>query len=156
MRRLPPWMLGGASTGEAAAPNGSEAEAPKTKAEKRPRRVQKPKEKDLSLKSEEPKRVRRKIGEEAKRSSNGPEMIQSVTGPEDDDLTVDDLLSFAHEYVQSDEDETRKERERSLSVSETTLVLDESNTTTSSQGATKDPTADEMLELLMGPFFKKR
>ncbi|CAL9221261.1 unnamed protein product [Arabidopsis halleri] len=156
MRRLPPWMLGGASTGEAAARNSSEAEAPKTKAEKRPKRVQKPKEKDLNLSSEKPKRVRRKIGEETKRSSIGPEMIQSVTCPEDDDLTVDDLLSFAHEYVQRDEEETRKERERSLSMSETTLVLDESNTTTSSQGGTKDPTADEMLELLMGPFFKKR
>lgn len=66
------------------------------------------------------------------------------------------LLNNESQYVQRDEEETRKERERSLSMSETTLVLDESNTTTSSQGGTKDPTADEMLELLMGPFFKKR
>ncbi|AEE76021.1 unnamed protein product [Arabidopsis thaliana] len=153
MRRLPPWMLGGASTGEAAARNGSQPEAPKTKAEKRPKRVQKTKEKDLNLKSDEPKRVPRKIREEAKRS---PEVIQSVTVPEDDDLTVDDLLSFANEYVQRDEEGTRKERERSLSVSETTLVLDETNMTTSSQGGTKDSTAEDMLQLLMGPFYKKR
>lgn len=66
------------------------------------------------------------------------------------------LLNNESQYVQRDEEETRKERERSLSMSETTLDLDESNTTTSSQGGTRDPTADEMLELLMGPFFKKR
>lgn len=100
MRRLPPWMLGGASTGEAAAPNGSEPEPPKPKAEKRPRRSVKAKEKDLNLNSEEPKRVRRKMGEDAKPSNNGPEMIQSVmTSREDADLTVDDLLSFAHEVM---------------------------------------------------------
>ncbi|XP_006298697.2 uncharacterized protein LOC17892936 [Capsella rubella] len=153
MRRLPPWMLGGASTGEAAAArNVTESEAPKPKAEKRPRRNVKPKEKDLNLNSEEPKRVRRKIGDEANRgNNNGPEIIQSVmTGPGNEDLTVDDLLSFAHEYVQSNQEvQTSKEDERSESM----LVANES---TSSQGGTRDSTAEDMLDLLMGPYFKKR
>ncbi|XP_010487689.1 PREDICTED: uncharacterized protein LOC104765637 [Camelina sativa] len=154
MRRLPPWMLGGASTGEATDPrNVSEPEeAPKPKAEKRPRRNVKPKEKDFKLNADEPKRARRKMGDEAKRSNNdGPEMVQPVmTDPENEDLTVDDLLSFAHEYVQSDEVvHTSKEEDQGLSS------MSESNITTSSQGGTKDSTAQDMLELLMGPFFKK-
>jgi len=66
------------------------------------------------------------------------------------------LLNNESQYVQRDEEGTRKERERSLSVSETTLVLDETNTTTSSPGGTKDSTAEDMLQLLMGPFYKKR
>lgn len=66
------------------------------------------------------------------------------------------LLNNESQYVQRDEEGTRKERERSLSVSETTLVLDETNMTTSSQGGTKDSTAEDMLQLLMGPFYKKR
>lgn len=45
-------MLGGASTGETVARNGSEPEAPNTKAEKRPRRTVKPKERALNLNSE--------------------------------------------------------------------------------------------------------
>ncbi|XP_010465851.1 PREDICTED: uncharacterized protein LOC104746142 [Camelina sativa] len=153
MRRLPPWMLGGASTGEAsAARNVSEPEeAPKPKAEKRPRRNVKPKEKDSNLNSEEPKRVRRKMGDEAKRSNNdGPEMVQPVmTDSENEDLTVDDLLSFAHEYVQSDEVVQTSKEDQGLSS------MSESNIATSSQGGTRDSTAQDMLALLIGPFFKK-
>ncbi|KAL1202714.1 hypothetical protein V5N11_018829 [Cardamine amara subsp. amara] len=148
MRRLPPWMLSGATTGERAARKSSEPEAPVTRAEKRLRRTVKPKEKTLELNSEKPKRVGRKIGEETKPSSC------PVSGAVDDeDLTVDDLLSFAQEYVRAEEDQTREERE-SLSVSESMLVADESNMS-SSQGGTRDSTTEDMLGLLLGPFFKK-
>ncbi|VVA98043.1 unnamed protein product [Arabis nemorensis] len=171
MRRLPPWMLAGASSDVPATSNRRDSkrkhepeEAPKEKAEKRPRRIVKPKERDdsekVGIKTRGGERVRsNKIGEEeeAKPSigdGKNPEIIQSVTGPGDGDLTVDDLLIFAQEYVKGEEDQAIEDRE-GLSISESREVVDESNMRLSSQGGTRDPTADDMLSLLLGPFFKK-
>lgn len=56
------------------------------------------------------------------------------------------------QYVRGEEVQTREERQ-SLSISESMLVADESNMS-SSQGGTRDPTTDDMLGLLLGPFFK--
>lgn len=121
-RRLPPWMVAGGSSGVTTTSNRTDDKsidvktihesdgAPVTKGEKRPRRTVKPKERDDS---DGPKKVgiKRKGGERARRIKTdeeepkpsiggdvkNPEIIQSVTGPKDEDLTVDDLLSFAQE-----------------------------------------------------------
>lgn len=65
-------------------------------------------------------------------------------------------LNHYSQYVQNDQVQTSNEDERLSTMSESMLVADESNTTSSSQGGTRDPTADDMLGLLMGPFIKKR
>ncbi|ESQ48130.1 hypothetical protein EUTSA_v10021642mg [Eutrema salsugineum] len=170
MRRLPPWMLAGASSDVTSTSNRTEGksvegkrkfepEATKTKAEKRPRRTVKPEDRDDF---EEPKKVgirrrgkRARIAEEEAKPSivncKDPENFQSMSGPEDEDLTVDDLLSFAQEYVkEGEEDQTRKE----LSVSES---VDEPNMRSSQREESIEPdqTATDMLELLLGPYFKK-
>lgn len=63
------------------------------------------------------------------------------------------------QYVKGEDDQTRKERE-SLSISESMVGLDESNTRSSQGGTeepngTRDPRTEDMLDLLLGPFFKK-
>ncbi|CAN8258957.1 unnamed protein product [Cochlearia groenlandica] len=153
-RRLPPWMLSVESAAESATNTRkevklkTESESPKVKVEKRPRRIVKSKEREDS--DESNKKVKNKRRRE----------VEEV----DDDLTVDDLLSFAHEYVKGEE-ERRKERE-SLSISEesTVVVVDESNIMRLSNsqgeetnGSRRDSTANDdiMLGLLLGPFFNK-
>ncbi|KAH0850312.1 hypothetical protein HID58_095648 [Brassica napus] len=110
MRRLPPWMIAGASSGVTATSNRTdegevkqEAEAPKTKKKRKTRR-----ERDDS---EEPKKV------EIRRRGR---------------------------YVKGEEED------QALSTSESMVVdvNDESNM--------KAPTSDDMISLLLGPFFNTR
>ncbi|CAA7051304.1 unnamed protein product [Microthlaspi erraticum] len=184
VRRLPPWMIAGGSSGVTATSNPADDQsvdvnsnheaddAPITKREKRPRKTIKPKERDdsdepkkVGIKRKGRERARIKIDEEGSKPSIGdvknPEIIQSVTGPKDYNLTVDDLLIFAEEHVKGGEDQTRTERESS-SIDKSMLVVDESSNTRLSQGETEEPngtrdsTADDMLSLLLGPFFKSK
>lgn len=110
MRRLPPWMIAGASSGVTATSNRiddrevkQEAEAPKTRKKRKTRReIDDAEEEHKKLEIRRRGRVGRKIKEEEAKPSIGddgksPEIIQSVTSPEDEDLTVDDLFSFAQE-----------------------------------------------------------
>ncbi|KAG2306103.1 hypothetical protein Bca52824_025851 [Brassica carinata] len=165
MRRLPPWMLAGASSGVPATSNRTddksvvekikhEPEAPENKKKRKTR-----KERDDSdmeeTKKVEIKRGRRGVGrkikeEEAQPSiddGKSPEMIQSVTSLEDEEnLTVDDLLCFAQEYVKGEEEDQPKE----------IRLFDVNNESSKGEtNGTRDPTLEDMINLLLGPFFKK-
>lgn len=106
-RRLPPWMLAGASSGVAATGKGEikqEAEAPKTRKNRKTRKERDDSDTEETKKVEMRRRgVRRKIKEEEAKPSiddgKSPEIIRSANCPDEDEenLTVDDLLSFAHE-----------------------------------------------------------
>ncbi|KAF3587196.1 hypothetical protein F2Q69_00031300 [Brassica cretica] len=168
MRRLPPWMIAGASSGVTATSNRiddrevkQEAEAPKTKKKRKTRReIDDAEEEHKKLEIRRRGRVGRKIKEEEAKPSirddvKSPEIIQSVTSPEDEeDLTVDDLLSFAQEYVKSEEED------QALSTSESMVVdVNDGSNMKASQGetnGTRDPTSDDMISLLLGPFFNTR
>ncbi|KAF8103722.1 hypothetical protein N665_0186s0088 [Sinapis alba] len=168
MRRLPPWMIAGASSGVAATSNRTdegeikhEAEAPKKKKKKRKTRKERDDSDIEETKKVEIRRrgggVRRKIKEEEAKPSVGdgksPEIIQSVTSPEDEEeLTVDEILSFAHEYVKGEEEEEEEQAKEITLVD----VNDESNMRSSKgeTNRTRDPTSEDMINLLLGPFFK--
>ncbi|RID63389.1 hypothetical protein BRARA_E02401 [Brassica rapa] len=167
MRRLPPWMTAVASSGVTAASNRTdegeikqEAEAPKTKKKRKTRRERDDSEEHKKVEIRRRGRVGRKIKEEEAKASIGndvksPEIIQSVTSPEDEeDLTVDDLLSFAQEYVKGEEED------QALPTSESMVVdVNDGSNMKASRGETnrtRDPTSDDMISLLLGPFFNTR
>uniref|UniRef100_A0A0D3CJ52 Uncharacterized protein n=1 Tax=Brassica oleracea var. oleracea TaxID=109376 RepID=A0A0D3CJ52_BRAOL len=167
MRRLPPWMIAGASSGVTATSNRTddreikqEAESPKTKKKRKTRRETDDSEEPEKVEIRKRGRVGRKIKEEEAKPSipddvKSPEIIQSVTSPEDEeDLTVDDLLSFAQEYVKGEEED------QALSTSESMVVdVNDGSNMKASQGetnGTRDPTSDDMISLLLGPFFNTR
>ncbi|KAF2549415.1 hypothetical protein F2Q70_00023197 [Brassica cretica] len=167
MRRLPPWMIAGASSVVTATSNRTddpeikqEAESPKTKKKRKTRRETDDDSEEHKKLEIRKRRVGRKIKEEEAKPSicddvKSPEIIQSVTSPEDEeDLTVDDLLSFAQEYVKGEEED------QALSTSESMVVdVNDGSNMKASRGetnGTRDPTSDDMISLLLGPFFNAR
>lgn len=154
-------MLAGASSGVAATGKGEikqEAEAPKTKKNRKTRKERDGSDTEETKKVEMRRRgVRRKIKEEEAKPSiddgKSPEMIRSVTCLEDEEnLTVDDLLSFAHEYVKGEEEEEQAEEIRLIDVNDESIMRASKGET---NGTTRDPTSEDMINLLLGPFFKK-
>ncbi|CAH8284481.1 unnamed protein product [Eruca vesicaria subsp. sativa] len=167
MRRLPPWMLTGASSSVGATSNITDNKSAvvkiKDEAEEHPKTKKKRKTREERDDSEEHKKVeirkrgvRRKIKEEEVKpkiddDGKSPKIIQSLTCPEADeeDFTVDDLLSFAQEYIKREVDKAR-EIQTSLSTSGSNMISSQGET-----NGTRDPTSDDMINLLLGPFFKK-
>ncbi|KAH0927029.1 hypothetical protein HID58_019285 [Brassica napus] len=129
MRRLPPWMIAGASSGVTATSNRTdegevkqEAEAPKTKKKRKTRRE--------TDDSEEPKKV-----EIRRRGRVGRKIKEEEAKPSE-------------------------EEDQALSTSEPMVVdVNDGSNMKASRGetnGTRDPTSDDMISLLLGPFFNTR